>query len=136
MATDVAARGLDISHVNLVINYDLPNNIDDYVHRIGSKRVTVLLLLEIKEVFSSGTGRAGNLGTAIAFVNEGSKPILRDLWVTTSIRFFAVCHPISQTLLEENKQEIPQWFMSLVQETTSASGRFGRGEFSSYCCCR
>ncbi|EER17252.1 ATP-dependent RNA helicase ded-1, putative [Perkinsus marinus ATCC 50983] len=93
VATDVAARGLDISHVNLVINYDLPNNIDDYVHRIGR------------------TGRAGNLGTAIAFVNEGSKPILRDLW----------------TLLEENKQEIPQWFMSLVQETTSASGRFGRG---------
>ncbi|EER01715.1 ATP-dependent RNA helicase ded-1, putative [Perkinsus marinus ATCC 50983] len=93
VATDVAARGLDISHVNLVINYDLPNNIDDYVHRIGR------------------TGRAGNLGTAIAFVNEGSKPILRDLW----------------TLLEENKQEIPQWFTSLVQETTSAPGRFGRG---------
>lgn len=35
VATDVAARGLDIPNVLHVINYDLPNNIDDYVHRIG-----------------------------------------------------------------------------------------------------
>lgn len=54
VATDVAARGLDIPNVMHVINYDLPNNIDDYVHRIGR------------------TGRAGNHGTAIAFVNEVS----------------------------------------------------------------
>jgi ATP-dependent RNA helicase DDX3X len=35
VATDVAARGLDIPHVTHVINYDLPTDIDDYVHRIG-----------------------------------------------------------------------------------------------------
>lgn len=35
VATDVAARGLDIPHVKHVINFDLPNDIDDYVHRIG-----------------------------------------------------------------------------------------------------
>ena len=35
MATDVAARGLDIPHVTHVINFDLPSDIDDYVHRIG-----------------------------------------------------------------------------------------------------
>jgi ATP-dependent RNA helicase DDX3X len=52
VATSVAARGLDIPNVLMVINYDLPSNIDDYVHRIGR------------------TGRAGHRGTAIAFVNE------------------------------------------------------------------
>jgi ATP-dependent RNA helicase DDX3X len=52
VATDVAARGLDIPNVALVINFDMPKQIDDYVHRIGR------------------TGRAGRSGTAIAFVNE------------------------------------------------------------------
>merc|ERR550514_1893522 len=61
VATGVAARGLDISNVNHVINVDLPNNIDDYVHRIGR------------------TGRAGNLGRATSFVNENSRAILREL---------------------------------------------------------
>lgn len=52
VATDVAARGLDISNVGLVINFDMPRQMDDYVHRIGR------------------TGRAGKRGAAIGFVNE------------------------------------------------------------------
>ena len=64
VATDVAARGLDIPNVNHVINYDLPSNIDDYVHRIGR------------------TGRAGNAGTATAFVNESNRNILNELWAS------------------------------------------------------
>jgi ATP-dependent RNA helicase DeaD len=50
VATDVAARGLDIEHVTHVINYDLPNNTEIYVHRIGR------------------TGRVGRTGRAITFV--------------------------------------------------------------------
>jgi ATP-dependent RNA helicase DDX3X len=61
VATDVAARGLDIENVSQVINFDLPENIDDYVHRIGR------------------TGRAGNSGLAIAFFNENNKNIAKDL---------------------------------------------------------
>eukprot|EP00252_Welwitschia_mirabilis_P010851 TRINITY_DN2444_c0_g1_i2.p1 TRINITY_DN2444_c0_g1~~TRINITY_DN2444_c0_g1_i2.p1 ORF type:complete len:615 (-),score=98.94 TRINITY_DN2444_c0_g1_i2:170-2014(-) len=61
VATDVAARGLDIPHVAHVINFDLPNDIDDYVHRIGR------------------TGRAGNTGLATAFFNEGNLSIARPL---------------------------------------------------------
>ncbi len=64
VATDVAARGLDIPNVNHVINYDLPSNIDDYVHRIGR------------------TGRAGNAGTATSFVNDSNRNILNELWAS------------------------------------------------------
>ena len=53
VATDVAARGLDIPNVTHVINFDVPKAYDDYVHRIGR------------------TGRAGKSGTAITFVGRG-----------------------------------------------------------------
>ena len=61
IATSVAARGLDIDQVEHVINYDLPNNIDDYVHRIGR------------------TGRAGNVGLATGFYNAENASIAREL---------------------------------------------------------
>jgi superfamily II DNA/RNA helicase len=50
VATDVAARGLDVSGVSHVVNYDIPNTYEDYVHRIGR------------------TGRAGKRGQALTFV--------------------------------------------------------------------
>ena len=52
IATDVAARGLDIPNVNHVVNYDLPQTAEDYVHRVGR------------------TGRAGKSGSAVSFVGE------------------------------------------------------------------
>jgi ATP-dependent RNA helicase DeaD len=55
VATDVAARGLDIEHVTHVINYDLPNNTEIYVHRIGR------------------TGRVGRTGRAITFVTPAQR---------------------------------------------------------------
>lgn len=61
VATDVAARGLDIPNVMWVLQFDLPQNIDDYVHRIGR------------------TGRRGNTGTAIAFTNENNRSIFNQL---------------------------------------------------------
>ena len=44
VATDVAARGLDVDDVKFVINYDYPNNSEDYIHRIGKLTVAVLWL--------------------------------------------------------------------------------------------
>jgi len=66
IGTSVAARGLDIDNVTHVVNYDLPDNIDDYVHRIGR------------------TGRAGNTGLATAFFNPSgdrnlAKPLVKLL---------------------------------------------------------
>lgn len=52
IATSVAARGLDVKQLKLVVNYDAPNHLEDYVHRAGR------------------TGRAGNTGTAVTFVTE------------------------------------------------------------------
>lgn len=52
MATAVAARGLDIKDVRHVVNYDLPQSVDEYVHRVGR------------------TGRVGNLGKASSFYDS------------------------------------------------------------------
>jgi ATP-dependent RNA helicase RhlE len=65
VATDVAARGIDISHIAHVVNYDLPNASDDFVHRIGR------------------TGRAGATGTATTYVmpqeRQEAKKLEREL---------------------------------------------------------
>ncbi|EAC5022899.1 DEAD/DEAH box helicase [Listeria monocytogenes] len=61
IATDVAGRGIDVDNVSLVINYDLPIEKENYVHRIGR------------------TGRAGKSGKAISFVKTNENPLLRDI---------------------------------------------------------
>ena len=61
VATDVAARGIDVAGITHVINYDLPKFAEDYVHRIGR------------------TGRAGNTGIAISFASNIDRHILRKI---------------------------------------------------------
>jgi ATP-dependent RNA helicase RhlE len=64
VATDIAARGIDVTDITLVINYDLPDNLDDYIHRIGR------------------TGRAGKIGQAISFIMPDQRqkvPIMERL---------------------------------------------------------
>jgi ATP-dependent RNA helicase RhlE len=58
VATDIAARGLDIAQLPLVINYDLPRAADDYVHRVGR------------------TGRAGRSGRAVSLVTAADRALL------------------------------------------------------------
>lgn len=57
IATDVAARGLDIPNVSHVINFDVPQTYEDYIHRIGR------------------TGRANKTGTALTFIQENARPL-------------------------------------------------------------
>ena len=68
VATDIAARGLDISELPLVINFDLQNVPETYVHRIGR------------------TGRAGMEGTALSFCAEDEKPYLKDIEKLTRVK--------------------------------------------------
>ena len=60
-ATNLAARGLDIPQVSYVVNYDMPQNLEEYVHQIGR------------------TARMGREGTAITFITEWDFPMLDDL---------------------------------------------------------
>ena len=61
VATDVASRGIDVSEVSHVINFDMPGSIDDYIHRIGR------------------TGRAENVGEAITFTLPEDEYLLREI---------------------------------------------------------
>ena len=61
VATDIAARGIDVKNIKLVINFDLPDNTQDYVHRIGR------------------TGRAGEEGKAISFAMPDQRRDVRDI---------------------------------------------------------
>ena len=61
MATDIAARGLDIEELPHVVNYELPNVPEDYVHRIGR------------------TGRAGSRGQALSLVSHDETGFMRDI---------------------------------------------------------
>lgn len=61
VATDIAARGIDVDKLGYVINYDLPQTAETYIHRIGR------------------TGRAGSAGTAISMCSQEEKPLLAEI---------------------------------------------------------
>lgn len=89
IATDVASRGLDIPDVACVINYDLPTNVESYIHRIGR------------------TGRIGKVGRAISFIDVNDEPMLYKLYL----------------VLQESKNEIPQWFQVLAMHSKEEKDR-------------
>ena len=91
VATDIAARGIDVSNISLVINYDLPENSGDYVHRIGR------------------TGRAGNNGLAISFVTPNQrrniKQIEKLIKKNISIKSLPKLDKINQKVFDAMKNE-------------------------------
>jgi ATP-dependent RNA helicase RhlE len=91
VATDIAARGIDVDELEYVINIDLPNVPETYVHRIGR------------------TGRAGAEGTAYSFCNAEEKPFLRDIekLIAKSIPVIHN-HPFHLTGAEAAPQPLPQ----------------------------
>jgi len=75
VATDIAARGIDVDGVSHVINFELPNVPEDYVHRVGR------------------TARAGAAGIAIAFCSDDERPYLRDIEKLTRCSLRAIPVP-------------------------------------------
>jgi len=90
VATDIAARGIDVIGIELVINYDLPEDIENYVHRIGR------------------TGRAGHEGRAISFATPDQGADVRNIEKLIKIDLRIIEHPdIPREKFFHPKQHIP-----------------------------
>ena len=82
VATDIAARGIDIDNLQFVVNFDIPNISETYVHRIGR------------------TGRAGANGTAISFCDDTEKTFIRDIERLIQIKIPVVSNAISSASIQ------------------------------------
>ena len=80
VATDVAARGIDVDRISLVVNYDIPYDTESYVHRIG------------------GTGRAGRSGNAILFITPRERRLLKTIEKATRQPIEAMALPTSEQI--------------------------------------
>jgi ATP-dependent RNA helicase RhlE len=91
VATDIAARGIDVEGVSHVINFELPNVPEDYVHRIGR------------------TARAGAAGIAISFCSDEERPYLRDIEKLTrrSVRVMPAPSPTVRSFPPDHRTEVP-----------------------------
>lgn len=102
VATDIAARGIDIPGVSHVFNFELPNVPEQYVHRIGR------------------TARAGADGIAISFVAPDEKPYLRDIERLTRVKLTQQALPDD---FEKQASRLPLPSRKAVQEAVSEDGR-------------
>ena len=87
VATDIAARGIDIDDISHVINFELPNEPESYVHRIGR------------------TARAGGTGIAISFCDPSERAYLRDIERIIRMKIEAVAHDLPDLTPEQIKAQ-------------------------------
>ncbi|WP_301925501.1 DEAD/DEAH box helicase [Corynebacterium glaucum] len=99
VATDVAARGLDVERISHVLNYDIPNDTESYVHRIGR------------------TGRAGRTGEAILFVTPRERRMLRSIERVTNAKIEEMDLPTVDEVNEARKGK----FMDSITGSLEAS---------------
>ncbi|MDX7986817.1 DEAD/DEAH family ATP-dependent RNA helicase [Xenorhabdus sp. 12] len=99
IATDVAARGLDVERISLVVNYDIPMDAESYVHRIGR------------------TGRAGRAGRALLFVENRERRLLRNIERTMKLTIPEVELPNAELLGQRRLEK----FAASVQQQLESS---------------
>jgi len=99
VATDVAARGLDVQRISHVINYDIPYDAETYVHRIGR------------------TGRAGRLGKAILFVANRERRMLQTIERTTRKPIERMTFPSSDEIAAQRKERFKESLLEAMSET-------------------
>ncbi len=86
VATDIAARGIDIDNISHVVNFELPNEPESYVHRIGR------------------TARAGTEGIAISFCDASERGFLRDIERLIRMKIEVVAHELPELTEEQRRQ--------------------------------
>ena len=111
VATDVAARGLDVDRISHVINYDIPYDAEAYIHRIGR------------------TGRAGRKGEAILFVAPREKRMLAAIEKATRKKVEAMTLPSTEMV---NSQRISRFKQTITDTLAGGSLEFMQGILESY----
>jgi ATP-dependent RNA helicase RhlE len=111
VATEVASRGLDIKELPQVVNYELPNVPEDYVHRIGR------------------TARAGATGRAVSLVSPDEAPLLRDIERLLKRSLPVAALPAYEVRQAQAAASVPdRWLTHSSARTSSTSGRPYRSE--------
>ena len=105
IATDVAARGLDIDHVSHVFNYDVPGNAEVYVHRIGR------------------TGRAGRAGVAITFAQPRSRRLLHAIEHLGKMRLTIATLPTLADVQKRRLEQTKQALLTVLSQPQNARFR-------------
>jgi ATP-dependent RNA helicase DeaD len=111
VATDVAARGLDVERISHVINYDIPNDTEAYIHRIGR------------------TGRAGRKGDAILFVAPRERRMLSAIERATRQKIEPLVLPTTEMV---NNQRIAKFKQSITDTLAAGDLVFMRGLLEQY----
>ncbi len=111
VATDVAARGLDVERISHVINYDIPNNAEAYIHRVGR------------------TGRAGRQGEAILFVSPRERWMIRVIEKATRQKMELMKLPSNETI---NDKRIANFKQSITDTLASKTLRNFRDLIDQY----
>lgn len=112
VATDVAARGLDVDRISHVVNFDIPYDDEAYVHRIGR------------------TGRAGRSGKAILFVTQRERRLLRSIEQTTRQRIEQMTLPSREQLIDKRSTAFKS---SVVEVLQTANTEFFRDLVNQLC---
>ena len=98
VATDVAARGLDVDRIDLVINYDMPFDTETYIHRVGR------------------TGRAGRSGEAILFAAPREKRMLRSIENATGQKISRLKLPSTKDINDQRVSEFKQQITETIEK--------------------
>ena len=110
IATDVSARGIDIPNVDYVVNYDLPDQAENYVHRVGR------------------TGRADNKGFAVSFCSNEEKELLKEIeaYIGHTIEVLTIFKKDYEETIDYSNDESATNWRDLINDDDEKPNRKGK----------